>query len=191
MCFMNKPKIDEKYLKVRLADNNVMAYVKSFFKSSDGVKILKSKTIPMKSFLQKNYGKDGDCTLSSILTLIYFYTKGKYSDIEIYDYIEKIAKKYLYNGDFYGSIPIFNKSIIQNVFKHFGVDKQVTCKYFKNAGFNLQNIQNILDANQPIVISIYKDGRKYYENHTITIIGYSIYTNNNNETKVLLKVLDN
>jgi len=190
MC-MNTPKITNKYIGKRLEWQNIIDYLKENNFLGEGTKMIKNKLLPVKPFLQKNYGKLGDCTLTSVLVLTYFYTLGTYTDVEIYDYIEKIAKKYLYNGDTYGTIPIFNKAIVKETFKKFGVGRKITTKYFKDIGFNLEDIKKILDANQPILISIYKDGRKYYEHHTITIVGYITYKDNEGREKTVLKVYDN
>lgn len=188
MCFMNKPKVNEKYLKTRLSNGNLHTYVKDVF--SQQIRLTSAKTLKIKAFLQKNYGKLGDCTLTSILTVVKYY-KPDLDENEVYNYIEKIAEKYLYNGDVYGTIPFFNKAIVKEVFKHFGIEKTVTTKYIKGIGFNENIIINILNQNMPVIISLTKDGRKYYENHTITIIGYHNYKDEKNNNKIMFTVYDN
>ena len=61
------------------------------------------KTLPFKPFLQDEYGKDMDCTLTSISACIANRT-GKISDSDfavIYANIETCAGYYFYNGDTY------------------------------------------------------------------------------------------
>ena len=41
------------------------------------------------------------------------------------------------------------------------------------------------------MISIQKDGRDYYNQHTITIIGYMIFEDAENKKRFLFKVYDN
>lgn len=98
---MNKPKINEEFLDKPIISANLFDYLKTqYFNKNSEIKINEMQYIKkIKPFLQNNYGEKFDCTLSSILTLTYYYSNGKYSDKEIYDFIEKIAKKYLYSGN--------------------------------------------------------------------------------------------
>ena len=182
---MDKPKVDEKYIKNRLSEVNLINYLIDNFGKPNFVE---TKTIVIQAFLQKNYGGIGDCTLTSILELVMYY-KPELNDNEVYNYIEKIAKKYLYRENF-GTSSFFNKLIIKEVFKHFNINKSVTSKYIKNIGFKKEDIVKILKTKTPIILSLTNDGRNYYMNHTITIIGYTIYKING-KNKLMLKVHDN
>lgn len=186
MC-MDKPKINEKHKNKTINSGNFENYLKDTY----GKVTLKDfkQILKIKPFLQKNFGGEGDCTLIAILTIIQFY-KPELNANEIYNYIEKIAKKYLY-GEKRGTFPGFNKTIIKEVFNHFNINKKVFSKYIKNIGFNEKTIINQIKANTPIILSITKDGRNCYDNHTITIIGYSLYKNENNKDILLLRVYDN
>ncbi len=185
MC-MNKPKVSGKYMSIRISGSNINNYLKENF----GTPTLQEyKQLNVKPFLQKDYGGDGDCTLAAILTVVKFY-KPDLDTNEVYNYIEKIAKKYLYNPN-WGTFPGFNKSITKEVFSYFGINKNVISKYFKNIGFNENTIIQQIQNNTPVIISITADGRKYYDNHTITIIGYSIYKNENDEKRIMFRVYDN
>ncbi len=185
MC-MNKPKTNSKYNEERLYGKNMINYLRDFF----GKEKLKSyKQINIIPFLQSNYGEEGDCTLVSILTIVKFYNP-KLDPNEIYDYIEKIAKKYLYNSKI-GTFSLFNKSIIKEVFQHFNINKKITSKYLKDIGFNKQIIIEELNKNTPIIISITNDGRNYYKNHSVVINGYSLYENEKGEERLMLRIYDN
>jgi len=187
MC-MNKPKVNEKWVGKRLTVSNITSYLKD---NNFNLKAIPESFMirNIKPFLQKNYGGDGDCTLTSILTVVKYY-KPELDENEVYDYIEKIAKKYLYNekgGTFRG----FNKIIAENVFNYFNINKKITSKYFKNIGFNENIIINELKQNIPVIISLANDGRNYYKNHTITIVGYTIFKDINDKNRVIFKVFDN
>jgi len=147
------------------------------------------KHIDVIPYLQNDYGEEGDCTLVSILTVVKFY-KPELNKREVYDYIEKIAKKYLYKST-WGTLPFFNKNIVKEVFKHFDIDKQVFLKSIKGLGFNENTIINQLKNSIPVIISITRDGRNYYDNHTITIVGYNIYENENGKKKIMFRIYDN
>ena len=124
MCFMNKPKINEKYNSIRLNSSTLENYLKDTY-GENKLKIYEQ--IPnIKAFLQKDYGGDGDCTLTAILTVTGFY-RSELNMNNVYDYIEKIAKKYLYNSKL-GTIPLFNKSIVKEVFNHFKIQKPVSSR---------------------------------------------------------------
>ena len=187
MC-MDKPKVEEKWVRKRLMVSNITTYLND--NGFDWRTIPENFTIKnIKSFLQKDYGGDGDCTLTSILTIVKYY-KPKLDDNEVYNYIEKIAKKYLYQEK-WGTFPGFNKVIVQEVFKHFNIMKNVISKYFKGIGFNQNTIINELKQNHPVIISLANDGRKYYNNHTITIIGYMIFQDINGKKRTIFKTYDN
>lgn len=184
---MDKPKVDEKYKNKVINDSNFEGYIKSTY-GEVSLKDFK-QIIKITPFLQQNFGGDGDCTLTSILTVVKYY-KPELDENEVYNYIEKIAKKYLYHEQ-RGTMPTFNKAIIKEVFNYFGITKKVSSRYFKGIGFNQTTIINELKQNHPIIISLEKDGREYYKNHTVTIIGYSFYKTKNNKDILLLRIYDN
>ena len=47
------------------------------------------KTLAVRSLVQKDYGKALDCTLTSITTLIWYYSNYKLEPQEIYDFVQK------------------------------------------------------------------------------------------------------
>ena len=96
MCFINKPKINS-YTGKRLTINNIFNYLKEI-KFGEKINSTKIKMIKMQSFLQEDYGKSNDCTLTSILTIAKFYNPSLDTQ-EVYNFIEKIAEKYLYGGE--------------------------------------------------------------------------------------------
>lgn len=187
MC-MDKPKISERWTKRRMISTNINDYLIDLGFVSP--KIESHYTInKITPFLQEKYGGSGDCTLTSILTVVKYY-KPELDDNVTYNYIEKVAKKYFYNEKI-GTFPGFNKGIVKEVFKHFNIEKSVTTKYFKKIGFNENTIINQLKQNHPVIISIQNDGRNYYTTHTITIMGYISMIDLNNKKRTFFKVYDN
>lgn len=183
--------IPTNFISKRLTVTNIKQYLQQVYNFGGQITELHRKQLSVPVFLQNNYGKSGDCTLTSILTLTKYYNKSADTN-DVYDYIEDIAtKKYFYNGDSYGTIPFFNKTILKQTFKQFGINRKVTSKYLKDIGFNLETILQCLDNNTPVIISIFRDGRKYYDNHTITIIGYVQYKDENGKIMTILQVYDN
>lgn len=189
MCFMNKKETNS-YTGKRLTVSNAFGYLKEI-KFATRLAASRVKTIKMSSFLQEDFGKRGDCTLTSILTVTKFYNPQADTQ-EVYDFIEKTAEKYFYNGDVWGTFPVFNKAIVKETFKKFNIKRDVKTKYLKNVGFNLKTITDLIDANTPVMLSLSTDGRDYYKAHTITIMGYINYKNmETDEVKTLLQVYDN
>ena len=161
----------------RLDNTNVNDYVKENCGSVEKrEQVMVTGFIPL---LQKDYGKPYDCTLTCITAIL---SRGKNVE-ETYEKVEKVAEKHFYDGDNYGTIPIFIKSIIDEVAK-------VNSKrgYGKGIGYNWETIKTIIRTNKPIILSMQNDGRNYYKNHSVTIIGFREY--NGGELKLLV-IYDN
>lgn len=170
-----------------LTNNNIEPYLLLKYPKYTEVKETESKILSFTPLLQSNYGKEKDCTLCSITAYIYNKTKD-ISPLEIYSKVEKIATKYFYNGDIYGTIPFFNRKILSEALEN---QQKISQKYFKGIGFSFVNIQTLINNNKPVILSINNDGRGFYKNHTIIIIGYKIYRMNDKKDFYMLAVYDN
>lgn len=135
------------------------------------------KLIPLKGLLQKNYGKRLDCTLTSLACI---FGEQHYSDIE------GIALKYLYNGDKWGTNPLAVKAIMREFMRRWDVPGKARSAYGKGVGWTWHAVKDIVSRNIPIVLNLWKDGRGYYKDHSVTIIGAEEY-----EQGRFLLVLDN
>ena len=123
--------------------------------------------------LQKNYGEDNDCTLTSMTAIIFFLSSQKLNIQEVYDCVEKTAKKYGYKGD-RGTPALTIRKIFHVSLAHFNLPK-AHGRMVKNVGFNFDTIKNEINKGNPLILSMFKDGQNYYENHSVTIVGYEIY----------------
>lgn len=161
----------------RLADNNLSVYLDKNYGTVRNPGMVKriSGYTPL---LQADYGKDYDCSLTCITAML---MEG--DPKSTYDKVEEVAKKYFYNGDRGGTIPFFIKAIIDKV---AGVNSKRG--YGKGIGYNWEKIRTLIHQNKPIILSIASDGRNYYKNHSVTIVGYNQY---NNGKIRLLAVYDN
>lgn len=121
-----------------------------------------------KALLQKNYGKEQDCTITS---LAFMY------GIDNYSMIERIAEKYFYNGDKGGTNPALIGSIMRKTMKQLKVDGNIHSRYLKGVGFNYDTLKRIINDGNYALLNLWKDGRDYYANHTVTIIGWEEYEN--------------
>ena len=147
----------------RLYPGNINQYV--------GMTCPAPKLVPgVKSLLQNDYGESDDCTLTSITTVIK-WMKPSLDVNEIYNKVEVTAKKYGYRGK--GGTPsLVIKSLYQNIIKAFGLGKIVHSRYLKDIGFGWRYIKKEIDEYQPVLLNLWRDGRNFYQNHTILIVGY-------------------
>lgn len=160
----------------RLTGSNIRDYLEELYPNSCK-RLLKARRLPIKPLLQNNYGQLNDCTLTSLTTCIcYLFNYTLTTDIKkVYQTVEKNAKKYFYNGETLGTLPFFIKKIFDATLKDFNKTKVTKAKYLKNAGFTYASITKLIDAGTPVILSINQDGRNYYTNHTVTIVGYESY----------------
>ena len=134
-----------------------------------------------KPILQDKYGGTNDCTICSITAIQSYRENYKRSFQLLYNLIEKTAKNYCYNSESFGTIPFTIKNIIN---KTFNVKSQV--RYLKGIGYNCNIIKNNIQNNIPMVLSLWNDGRNYYKNHSVIIVGFNEF-----KTKKILTVYDN
>lgn len=135
------------------------------------------KLIPLEGLLQDDYGKRLDCTLTSLACI---FGKQYYGDIE------RIAEKYGYNGDRRGTNPLAVKAIMREFARLRGIPGKARSAYGKGIGWTWRMVKDILSRKIPIVLNLWRDGRGYYKDHSVTVIGAEEY-----EQAKFLLVLDN
>ena len=64
------------------------------------------------------------------------------------------------------------KTLYQNAINHFGLHKKVHAKYLKKIGYNWELIKKEINEFQPIILKLWKDGRNFYKNQTVLVVGY-------------------
>ena len=143
-------------------------------------------------FLQKSFGNN-NCTLTSIMTVLYNLLNRQYKAEVIYDIIKKNGVKYGYNSDSWGSIPIFTNIVINKSYQDI-TNKSIKSKvkYFKGIGYNFNTIKEQIDNNNPVILSVNKAGK--YTNHTVVIIGYNEETNElliHDNWRILIQKINN
>lgn len=135
------------------------------------------KLIPLEGLLQDDYGKRLDCTLTSLACI---FGKKYYGDIE------GIALKYGYNGDKRGTNPLVVKAIMREFARLRGIPGKARSAYGKGIGWTWRMVKAILSRGIPLVLNLWEDGRGYYHDHSVTVIGAEEY-----ERARFLLVLDN
>ena len=139
--------------------------------------------------LQRNYGQEQDCTLTSLTALLLHYTK-KNGVQDIYHEVERIATKLGYKGNI-GTNPLVIRCLMQSLLKRYQIKKTCYSGYLKSIGFTINSLKKLLDKDIPIILNLSDDGRKYYKNHSVLVIGYKEIVLSNKKTMFFLKVKDN
>lgn len=95
---------------------------------------------------QADYGEELDCSLTSITACILYYMRKKKPNYfitprNIYNYVERIAKNYWYNGTTFGVFSGFIKYIYDKSLGYFFNTKMnVTARVIKGLGYNFNTI---------------------------------------------------
>lgn len=151
--------------KRRLSDKNLNQY-------APGVPSEKNTIKGIPSLLQNDYGGDQDCTLTSITSVIKWF-KPEVAINTIYNEVERIAKKHLYTPN-YGTMSIVIRSVYTQALRSFQINNKVNSRYFKNIGYCFRFIKEEIDKGHPVLLNLWKDGREYYKNHSVLIVGYTV-----------------
>ena len=110
---------------------------------------------------------------------------------EVYDLVTRIAKQYLYDGKSWGLIPFISKAILGQAFYYYVIKhSRFQTHYFKNIGFNINKIISIINKCKPIIMSMRRDGRNCYHNHSVVIVGYVDFQDENGKVKRMLLIHD-
>lgn len=172
---------------MRISQQNLEQYLKDTYKGNP-VRQQQKFLDGFTPLLQKNYGGENDCTLTSMTAIVYFLSKSKYEIQSIYDYVEKIAKKYFYRSAT-GTPYITTNKIFAEVLKNYKL-LAPTARYGKDIGYTFSYIQNQIAKNNPLILSITDDGKDYYKNHSVTIVGFEKWKVGNKEVQ-MIAIYDN
>ena len=175
----------------RLEKTNLERYLRETYGEGE-IQEIEKLTLPIRGLNQSDYGKLFDCTIVSITIVIRYYCNYSIETQEIYDFVEKTAKNFLYNGEKWGTAFIVVKPILDICLNHFGLEKSRKQYLVKErcVGYTFDIIKRQLNLMRPIILSMRNDGRNYYTNHTVTVMGY-IMVRVGNRTVPILQVLDN
>lgn len=187
---LNKNKKLKSWQGYRLDIKNVASYIKDAYNTSTVTSVAAKTISNIQPLLQANYGGEGDCTLTSITTILRYYLKYTKPIQEVYDIVEEYAEKFFYNEN-YGTIPIFIQAIINKSAAKVGLKANSFSKNFKEVGVTWDRIKKLIQGNRPVILSLSDDGREYYANHSITIVGYNEYKIDGGNIVRMLKVYDN
>lgn len=172
-----------------ITEKNVEQYIAEKFGKNCTARLQSKEVIQgLNPLLQNDYGLAGDCTVTSMtFLLVSLYHKPVQ---EVYDIVEAIDKKYGYNGE-RGTIPLLINSILRQAEQKLNKKpSKWRSGYIKNVGFNFNTIMKCVKQNKPMILSMTNDGRGYYSNHSVSVVGYAQYVVDNHIQRFLI-VYDN
>jgi hypothetical protein len=154
----------------RLRGANLFDYLATEYGSGSHL-ICRNVVSKVSPVIQAEWGGANDCSLCSTMAIGAFHEGYSRSFDELYNDIVKVADKYFYSPNKFGTIPIFINNIIDRVF-----NVKSEKKYLKGIGFSWKTIKNNIDNGIPMILSVYNDGRNYYMNHSVVLVGYMEYS---------------
>lgn len=132
-----------------------------------GVRV-ERRALRMKALLQDDYGDRLDCTITSMACV---FGEAYYSELEC------IAKRYGYNGKTYGTNPLMVQRIMQVFMRAHKLKGHPCSAYGKGIGWNFATIKRLIGGGTPVILNLWTDGRSYYKDHSVTIVGFEEYEN--------------
>lgn len=142
-------------MKVRLSDRNIRDLYPNI-----GNLLRTTRLSTLKALLQNDYAGDNDCTVTAIACALSIP----------YDKVLPVATKYGYTSK-RGTNPLKVRNIMQEIVSSKGAAKSA---YGKSIGCTLKKLETILKT-APIVLNLWNDGRSYYKNHSVVIVGVDVY----------------
>lgn len=121
------------------------------------------------ALLQRDYGQAQDCTLTC---LAFLFGEKFYPDIE------RIALAMGYDGEKRGTNPLTVRTIMQRVMRLAGVAGSAKSAYGKGVGWTWGRVKQLLQGGHYLILNLWRDGRGYYGNHSVTVVGYAEYRAN-------------
>lgn len=179
------------YSGMRLHEYNIMRYITSLgytVISREKVDLNRRKIIL--ALDQNDFGQKNDCTLVSATALIKEIAQIRHLSTEgLYSIIEEIAEKYCsYNGKLKGTNPFVISVLLQRSLEKFMPKTQYKAKskFLKGVpiiGFNFEKVKSYIKNMQyPMILNLLTDGRNYYKDHSVLIVGVETFKVKNNKT---------
>jgi hypothetical protein len=136
------------YDKSRLTSVNVLGYISEQYPKSKMINKEKEKMLNITSFQQSLFGKkgDGDCTLVSLMTCLYYYLKEEIDKTLLYDAIRSKAEKRFFSEKI-GLLPFFTLGLYKKLLKQFSLKHSAKSAWFKGIGYNFNTIKKCIDNN--------------------------------------------
>lgn len=130
--------------------------------------LIRSRINTGSPLLQREFGQKSNCTITSLAYLF---------GPRDYERIRTIAKRFGYNGEKRGTNPFMIRWIMQNVIREQKQPERARAAYMKGVGVTWEKCVALCEGAIPFLLNLHRDGRGYYADHTVTVIGYEAYEN--------------
>lgn len=132
-----------------------------------GKQVYRKLLTPYKALLQRDYGLRQDCTLTCMACI---FGEGHYGALE------RIAIRHGYNGETHGTWPWTVRAIMAEFLRTWGISGQPRAAYGKGVGWRWSTVKGIIaQRSAPVILNLWRDGRGYYADHSVTVIGVEEY----------------
>lgn len=173
-----------------ITEYNLEEYVKQAYPDSQVNVSIHGMISVFEPFRQQDYGDEYDCSITSIASCIKYILPNEVFE-DVYRSVEVIASRYGYNGKTTGT-PFYRiKKIYQECSSLYNLKDIRRERWIKGLGVNMWSIAEQIDRGRPVILSMWKDNRNFYKDHTVTIIGYKSYLQNNGKCVHFLEIYDN
>lgn len=166
------------------------SYKYSLEKLGKSTRSIEYRRLNIKPKLQNDYGEDNDCTITSIANVLEYYLKDSVAFESIYMETEKFAKDCFIYRNAYGTLILFLRFILtkMNILYNLALNVR-SVKLLSKGDFEI--IKEIINGDNPAIISVKCANNGYYKNHSMVVKGYIEYGNDKGDTVRLLAVNDN
>ncbi len=157
-----------------------LAYLRNNFSKPDDTYSYKTKSLPqVGKYTCNDFGGHNNCTLTATCNISLYYNALGYTHIpsnpfEIYSFVKKHATVLGYNyTKRKGLIVTKNDNLLRRLWHKSFRYPNTHCK--SNYLWTDKTAINLIDNGQPFLFSL---ASGIYFNHTVTVYGYRVYTNN-------------
>ena len=157
----------------RIAASNVNKYVQD--KYGEIQNKISNEILGLCALLQNDFEGQNDCTLISATEITRFYSVHYYPEKVVYDTVKTVAIKYGYAG-WHGTFSITVNKIVNKINQMYNIPKKSKSGYLKGIGYSIKTIMDNINNKIPMILNMSNDGRGYYKNHSVTVVGYNDYT---------------
>ena len=199
---MTMSKKAKPFLNRRITADNLAAYLRNAYPGCTDIRCILSGEVQTEPLLQKDFDDRQNCSLTSVTAITYtrlhrMYGE-KYALQGVYDTVKGGTCFLSYHPNGRGTNPFFIPLIWRHAMKAYRLRGRIRSRYLKNIpliGYNYAAIRRSIDRQEPVILNMAGDGRRFYKNHTVTCIGYEAYAfslpgRQHGEAR-FLKVLDN
>lgn len=157
---------------MRITSNNLQDYL-SPKPTENSIVLIKRHIIPSHNYLLHEIENEKLGSVITAINILQYFAPTMTPGI-LHDYIRRYGNKIGYSTKF-GIIPLFNSRILNCVATDLHIKHTFRTKYIKNIGFDFKTITDLIDSRNPALLSLFNDGRNYYQRHSVVIMGYEIY----------------